>query len=521
MSFAVKADPDEESSSGESVSSESTESFTVTWVIDGSAETERYERGETPSHSDPVKPADSSYTYTFAGWTPAIQPVNANATYTAKFDAVPVETEPSEHSILISTPDETFGDDPLITVYLQEDRFKKEITSAKEGERLIIEIFELDDPILSVMSVTELRDGEAKIRDYTPSIGSHYIYLTMPGYDVVFEPNVDVDPEKEAASRSEEEASRRSESEYERSVQESIDAEKRFTYGDYEIETDVSEIVPPTGFIRAKDAMNFDRTVGSFYSTDYKLFVYYASKDGKHGFYVNDPMNRNLIPFVTFAGTGNRDFVVTGAESEKSIPGIFREQIELSLKFVEGSSATVPGYLVIDADGNTIKLIHLNSNLAESGFYVYSDDNGIVSLTEYEKYAEKESDDGNQSFTIEPSTEKAGREGISRTAVWLIIIGVILLLLIAAIVTVAIMSKHQQEEEDSIDDEEDEFDGEDDAPYPEDEEPVEEFDLSPYHNTPPAEPEGAKKEFEFNFEDAFPEESAEAKKPVKDNTNDL
>ena len=61
--------------------------YTVTWVIDGVETTETYEYGATPSHEDPVKAADAQYTYTFTGWTPAIETVTGNARYEAQFDS--------------------------------------------------------------------------------------------------------------------------------------------------------------------------------------------------------------------------------------------------------------------------------------------------------------------------------------------------------------------------------------------------------------------------------------------------
>ena len=60
--------------------------YTVTWIIDGAETTETYEYGETPAHADPTKAADAQYTYTFTGWTPEIEEVTGDATYTAKFD---------------------------------------------------------------------------------------------------------------------------------------------------------------------------------------------------------------------------------------------------------------------------------------------------------------------------------------------------------------------------------------------------------------------------------------------------
>ena len=57
--------------------------YTVTWVIDGVEETQTYEYGATPTHEDPVKAPDAQYTYVFAGWSPAVTTVTGNATYTA------------------------------------------------------------------------------------------------------------------------------------------------------------------------------------------------------------------------------------------------------------------------------------------------------------------------------------------------------------------------------------------------------------------------------------------------------
>ena len=64
---------------------ETVNKYTVTWIIDGTEETEEYEYGAMPTHADPTKEATAQYTYTFSGWTPAIAEVTGDATYTAVF----------------------------------------------------------------------------------------------------------------------------------------------------------------------------------------------------------------------------------------------------------------------------------------------------------------------------------------------------------------------------------------------------------------------------------------------------
>ena len=63
--------------------------YTITWKNeDGSViESETLEYGVTPVHDNIEKEATAEWTYTFAGWDPAIIDVVADATYTAKFDS--------------------------------------------------------------------------------------------------------------------------------------------------------------------------------------------------------------------------------------------------------------------------------------------------------------------------------------------------------------------------------------------------------------------------------------------------
>ncbi len=62
------------------------ERYTVTWDVDGHTTTESYFFGEIPDFKGtPTKAEDATCVYSFAGWSPAITPVNGAVTYTAIF----------------------------------------------------------------------------------------------------------------------------------------------------------------------------------------------------------------------------------------------------------------------------------------------------------------------------------------------------------------------------------------------------------------------------------------------------
>jgi len=68
---------------------ETTKVYTITWLNEDGTEIsyESLEYGATPSHTALTKDATAEYTYTFAGWNPAVTSVTGDATYTATFTA--------------------------------------------------------------------------------------------------------------------------------------------------------------------------------------------------------------------------------------------------------------------------------------------------------------------------------------------------------------------------------------------------------------------------------------------------
>ena len=76
-------------------------SYTITWQDENGSLIDQttVEYGQIPAHADPVKLNTAEYTYTFAGWTPAVVAVTGNATYKATFTA-------SKNSYTITWQDE-------------------------------------------------------------------------------------------------------------------------------------------------------------------------------------------------------------------------------------------------------------------------------------------------------------------------------------------------------------------------------------------------------------------------------
>ena len=89
---------------GDHVGCQPLQTHTVTWKLDEDTviDTTEVEEGERPTHADPTRAGDDTYTYTFSGWTDGentygpdddLPPVTGAITYTATFDALPIPDE--------------------------------------------------------------------------------------------------------------------------------------------------------------------------------------------------------------------------------------------------------------------------------------------------------------------------------------------------------------------------------------------------------------------------------------------
>ena len=71
-----------------------------------------YAYGSMPSHTDPAKPSNGIYSYTFTGWVPELTPVTGNATYTAQYDTLKTSSGECEdiHEIWLQTGQDGLGE---------------------------------------------------------------------------------------------------------------------------------------------------------------------------------------------------------------------------------------------------------------------------------------------------------------------------------------------------------------------------------------------------------------------------
>ena len=91
--------------------------YTITWKNeDGSViDTTKVTYGQTPTHKNPVQPADEKYSYKFAWWEPKLSEVKWNAEYRAKYEYIVNKftiTRENEDWTIIDTTEVAYGEMP-------------------------------------------------------------------------------------------------------------------------------------------------------------------------------------------------------------------------------------------------------------------------------------------------------------------------------------------------------------------------------------------------------------------------
>ena len=88
--------------------------YTITFKDDNGTIIDQveYAYGSMPSHTDPAKPSNGIYSYTFTGWVPELTSVTGNATYTAQYDTLKTSSGECEdiHEIWLQTGRDGLGE---------------------------------------------------------------------------------------------------------------------------------------------------------------------------------------------------------------------------------------------------------------------------------------------------------------------------------------------------------------------------------------------------------------------------
>lgn len=285
----------------------------------------------------------------------------------------------------------------------------------------------------------------------------------------------------------------------------------------------LNNVAVPDGFMLAKDTTTFGEEVEAFYSTNYHIYVFYASENDIFSYYVYDKLHDKMFPYVTLSDPKGNQLICTVPSSTNELVGTYKSDINVTFKGANGQTLAVPGWLVYDKELNETAVIYLTDREGKSGFYVYQNVNGAISLLPWDEYEAKldETEEETETTEAETTTEAVVTEiGTSETEapeeersflddylIWIIIIAVIIVLIIAAIIVVFFMSKKQEAEEGALGFEADE----------EDREKLPRYDSS-YSNQSKYDPDP----FDYSFENSFPDEmEVEAEKePAEDDPID-
>lgn len=407
------------------------------------------------------------------------------------------------------------------------------VTEAAEGDLLWIERLFPKDEIYKASSVYLYVDSTGTGSARYP-FSSYYFMndndnrcsFIMHSETTIIEVKTNLDPVLESSSieASESESASISESE---SISQSIEFEQNACpYGNYVILYDLSETEPPMdGFVLANDTTTFDKKVKAYYSTTYRMFVYYAEeKGGTPGFYVLNPMDETLTPFVTVTDSEGNVFIPSGAPSITAIPGVYKANVFMDVSPKKDNTAHAPGFIITDQTGEQLILLYLNSADGKRDFYVYENSGDSPKITRFIDY------EGEKGISIEETEEEIPTkpatdddEGIlNNSFIWFLIIGIIIAIIAAALILVFIISKKQEKEEAELnEDDEESEDGEDFDDFREfrdhdevvnaPQTPVETeddvpFDASSYSNSSSMDSNIDSEPFNVDFENAFPDE---------------
>ncbi|MBR6405412.1 MAG: hypothetical protein IKS18_04360 [Lachnospiraceae bacterium] len=280
----------------------------------------------------------------------------------------------------------------------------------------------------------------------------------------------------------------------------------------------------PAGFTRANDTRTFDIATESFYSSKFRIYAYYADKDGVGGYYVYDELHNSMIPFVSFNGSDGKSYIVSAPTDASELPKevIGETRVSLSVPGAQ-SSSVVPGWNVEDKEGKLVPLLYLAGDDATRSFFAYQETDSGISMIPWKEFREnqKKTEEESSDTETETDTTETETESITMTVLptpetsaaqdqpgsllgnyilWIVVAALVVMLLVAAVIIVVQMSRKQDAEEREIDFEEI---PEDDDLFSEDDDDFLDQDR---FDTAYTQEDNELRPFDFSFEDAFPEE---------------